>query len=117
MTSAKELAAALAKILPVGDDRAPGDRVIPIYVRMDELRALRCLASAATAKSDEMPERYRHRKRGTEYEVIATAQLQDARGDRVPEGDLLVIYRGDDGRCWARRWSEFGDGRFERLNP
>lgn len=39
------LAHAVASILPVGDDRAPGDRVIPIYVRMDELRAIRELAA------------------------------------------------------------------------
>jgi hypothetical protein len=39
------LALAVANILPIGDDRAPGDRVIPIYVRMDELRALRELAA------------------------------------------------------------------------
>lgn len=36
---------AVANILPIGDDRAPGDRVIPIYVRMDELRVLRELAA------------------------------------------------------------------------
>ena len=39
------LAHAVTNILPVGDDRAPDDRVIPIYVRMDELRGLRRLAA------------------------------------------------------------------------
>lgn len=34
----------VASILPVGDPKAPSDRVIPIYVRMDELRDLRALA-------------------------------------------------------------------------
>lgn len=40
------LAHAVANILPIGDNRAPGDRVIPIYVRMDELRALHALATS-----------------------------------------------------------------------
>lgn len=37
---------AVAKLLPIGNDSLPGDRVIPIYVRMDELRALHALSSA-----------------------------------------------------------------------
>ncbi|WP_156359626.1 MazG-like family protein [Sphingomonas sp. Leaf28] len=41
------LAQAVTNILPIGDSRAPGDRVIPIYVRMDELRALRELAAVS----------------------------------------------------------------------
>jgi len=41
------LAHAVTNILPVGDDRAPDDRIIPIYVRMDELRALRGLAAVS----------------------------------------------------------------------
>ena len=40
------LAQAVTNILPIGDNRAPGDRVIPIYVRMDELRALHALATS-----------------------------------------------------------------------
>lgn len=39
------LAHAVTNILPIGDERAPGDKVIPIYVRMDELRAIRELAA------------------------------------------------------------------------
>ena len=46
------LAKSVANILPVGDDRAPGDRVIPIYVRMDELRALRALTAATLARKE-----------------------------------------------------------------
>ena len=40
------LAQAVTNILPIGDNRAPCDRVIPIYVRMDELRALHALATS-----------------------------------------------------------------------
>lgn len=62
--------------------------------------------------------RWRHVARGTEYEVIeAGVELQDARGAGVEEGALLTIYRGDDGNLWARRASEFGDGRFVPVAP
>lgn len=36
---------AVANVLPIGNDRLPGDKVIPFYIRMDELRALRALAT------------------------------------------------------------------------
>lgn len=61
------------------------------------------------------PDRYRHVARGTEYELLGTAELQDSAGSGVEEGALLAIYRGTDGRIWARRHSEFGDGRFQKL--
>lgn len=60
-----------------------------------------------------MGPRYRHKKRGTEYEVIAVAELQCASGLNPSEGDGLMIYRGDDGKVWARIADEFHDGRFE----
>jgi len=56
--------------------------------------------------------RYRHVKRGTVYTVIGEAELQVAVCNPV-EGDLLTIYRGDDGKLWARFRDEFLDGRFE----
>jgi hypothetical protein len=36
------------------------------------------------------------------------------------DGDLMTVYRGDDGRLWVRHTEEFEDGRFEdipRRNP
>lgn len=42
-----ELQIAVTKVLPVGDDRAPGGKVISFYIRMDELRHLRALALPA----------------------------------------------------------------------
>ena len=36
---------AVKKLLPIGNDNLPGDRVVPIYVRMDELRALHALVA------------------------------------------------------------------------
>jgi hypothetical protein len=59
---------------------------------------------------------HRHLKRGTTYEVIvADARLQQASQFGPVEGDAITIYRGDDGRVWARAQSEFEDGRFEPL--
>ena len=55
--------------------------------------------------------RYRHVKRGGEYEVIGTASLQTVSGDLV-DGSDLVIYRDGDGELWAREEGEFHDGRF-----
>ena len=55
---------------------------------------------------------WRHVKRGTLYTEIGRAELQDATGS-VVEGCSLVVYRGTDGRLWARQEDEFEDGRFE----
>lgn len=57
---------------------------------------------------------WRHIKRGTVYTEIGRAELQDATGS-VTEGCSLVIYRGDDGKLWARQEDEFEDGRFEAI--
>lgn len=75
-------------------------------------------------------ERVRHRKRGSEYEVLHRGvQLQisthrrmrsDSRAwegqmTALQEGARLVVYRGEDGQLWAREEREFGDGRFEAV--
>lgn len=59
--------------------------------------------------------RYRHNTRGTEYDLICVAKLQDATGKGVNEGAHLCVYRGDDGYHWAREVGEFIDGRFTRI--
>ena len=64
---------------------------------------------------DATVERYRHKKRGTVYEVIGSAELQVA-GLAPDEGDHLAVYRGEDGKLWARPYDEFHDGRFEALS-
>ena len=56
---------------------------------------------------------HRHVKRGTEYEVIGNASVQA--GSLIHENDILVVYRGHDGKLWARPAHEFNDGRFESL--
>lgn len=60
-------------------------------------------------------ERYKHIKRGTVYEVVGRAELQVATFVRPGEGHVLVVYRGDDGKLWAREESEFMDGRFSAI--
>lgn len=72
-------------------------------------------AALAPAPIPQGGERYRHVKRGTEYEVIGTAELQMSRD--LVDGSSLVIYRGDDGKLWAREEGEFHDGRFIALQP
>ena len=58
---------------------------------------------------------YKHKKRGTTYAVIGVAEVQTA--NRIYEGDRLTVYRGQDGRLWARPEAEFNDGRFEAVHP
>lgn len=55
-------------------------------------------------------QRWRHNKRGTEYEIIGVAELQA--GQPQCERAELAIYRGEDGKLWARNTGEFTDGRF-----
>ena len=57
--------------------------------------------------------KYRHKKRGTEYNVVADAVL-------LTSGPLLdlehmIVYRGADGKTWVRSAKEFYDGRYEQV--
>lgn len=70
-------------------------------------------ALAALRESGRLVEdgaRWRHVKRGTFYTEIGRAELQMAAD--VVDGSELVIYRGNDGKWWARQEDEFYDGRF-----
>ncbi|NTA34367.1 hypothetical protein G6K96_21785 [Agrobacterium vitis] len=69
------------------------------------------IRSALSAQAQDV-ERYRHKKRGTEYSVIARGRLQ-VDGDL--DNEKIVIYRGDDGQTWGRPEYEFNDGRFEQI--
>lgn len=70
-----------------------------------------------------MSERYRHVKRGTEYELIGIGKMQAEdwiAGSMLPQSvDMreVVIYRSvtDPSEIWVRPREEFEDGRFERL--
>lgn len=73
-----------------------------------------CPPKSAPMREDVTPgQRFRHFKRGTEYEVIGIAELQASQPQQ--EHARLAIYRGDDGKLWARNTGEFSDGRFELL--
>lgn len=53
-----------------------------------------------TGSSENAPEpgsRWQHYKGGT-YTVVAVAAVADG----PAEGNLVVVYRGEDGRVWAR---------------
>jgi hypothetical protein len=57
---------------------------------------------------------WRHIKRGSMYREICRAEVQAATGP-ICEGDTVVIYGDALGHVWARKDSEFEDGRFERV--
>lgn len=61
------------------------------------------------------PDKWRHKKRGTIYEVIGTVTLQCSPFADLSDDEELLLYRDDGGRLWARRAEEFHDGRFEKV--
>jgi hypothetical protein len=67
-------------------------------------------------RSTERLSRWRHKKRGTIYQVIGVAEVQTTTDD-LQEGDDAIVYRSEqDGKLWVRpRW-EFEDGLFECLD-
>lgn len=58
---------------------------------------------------------HRHVARGSDYQVVATALLQNATGRKLVEGDEFVVYRTHAESWWIRHREEFDDGRFELL--
>jgi hypothetical protein len=55
--------------------------------------------------------RWRHKRRGTEYQEIGRGLACCSKGP-IKDDDRVVIYRGDDGKLWVRNEAEFEDGRF-----
>lgn len=76
-------------------------------------RATETAAADAPGKIWQPARLVRHKKRGTTYAVIGTAELQMATD--LVDGSFLTIYQGEDGKWWARQEDEFADGRFEDL--
>lgn len=85
-------------------------------VSMDEITRLTKALDAAHTQIAELEAggwrpTHRHVKRGTEYEHIGTARLQT--DEPLTDMAYVEVYLGRDGDLWARRQSEFHDGRFE----
>ena len=57
---------------------------------------------------------HRHLKRGTTYRVLGEARAQCSTRPIV-DGEMLVLYRGEDGVASVRVRDEFEDGRFEEI--
>ena len=55
----------------------------------------------------------KHKKRGTFYQVIGEVTLQTERPRE--DNERLMLYKGEDGKYWARPHQEFDDGRFEAI--
>lgn len=68
---------------------------------------------AALAKSAPT---HRHIARGSLYSIVGEASLQVSTDRSIAEGEILTVYRSEDGKLWARHEAEFRDGRFERLD-
>jgi hypothetical protein len=80
--------------------------------RLGDVRRFLAATPDAASVTPDAGETYRHKKRGTLYEMIGTAELQASHPQF--EHAELAIYRGEDGKLWARNTGEFHDGRFER---
>ena len=104
--SLREIARDLLNAMHDGQER--------VGYRLDLWNALADALSQPAADAVGTGDRWRHKKRGTVYEKIGLAELQAASWN-VHEGDGLVVYRGEDGKLWARHADEFHDGRFEQV--
>lgn len=60
-----------------------------------------------------MPDKYRHKKRGTIYTVVGMATVQCEPSDDIADGEAMILYQDANGQYWVRRYEEFHDGRFE----
>ena len=58
---------------------------------------------------------HRHLQRGGVYARLGLGRVQSSRP--IVEGDVLTIYRAENGSLWVRPEDEFGDGRYGLLSP
>jgi hypothetical protein len=113
------------KLVPVEPTQAMIDNAFDLETREERRRGiwammlaaapLAPLADAATTETAaggevDAGQHWQHVKRGTVYEIVGSASLQMS-ADLV-DGSDLVVYRGEDGKLWAREEGEFTDGRF-----
>jgi len=74
---------------------------------------IQALIDTPVSETPDPRDRFRHKKRGTIYTVVGTAELQMATD--LVDGSFLTIYQGGDSKLWARQEDEFNDGRFEKI--
>lgn len=99
----------------VGPDGHPTWRYIGDTSKMGE--ALARLDSLPAADT-EGEGGWRHKKRGTTYDIIGSATVQASLPPPLYDGAEVLIYRcREDGLLWVRRPTEFHDGRFEKIAP
>ncbi len=55
---------------------------------------------------------YRHKKRGSTYDIIAVCRAQVS-GEPLRDDDRVVVYRNSENMIFVRGFNEFMDGRFE----
>jgi hypothetical protein len=61
---------------------------------------------------------YEHKKRGSRYLIVGEAEFQLSSDAPIKDGEVVVVYRSYmTGELYARRKSEFHDGRFEKIWP
>jgi hypothetical protein len=84
--------------------------------RRDACAALSAVADALRPMLGTGGPRWRHKTRGTTYVEIGRATVQASTGT-IDEDNIVVVYRSEDGRLWARERREFEDGRFEPVPP
>lgn len=99
----------------------PNGRDAPIYRSCDlndlELSDEAFEALAASSPSPVQGGRqFRHKARGTRYTMLGNGKVQCSESGLLDD-ENVVIYRGEDGSLWARRYAEFWDGRFEEIAP
>ena len=58
--------------------------------------------------------RWRHKKRGTTYDLVGEAQVQANDDSPLTDYEVVAVYRGANGELWVRRLSEFME-RFEAV--
>lgn len=58
---------------------------------------------------------YRHKKRGSVYELVGVGQLQASDISLLKDDAPMTIYEDETGKLWVRHRDEFLDGRFEEI--
>lgn len=73
-------------------------------------------AFEAGQRSRSTGEKYRHKKRQSQYELTGPGRMQLEEGAVISDMSEIMVYRDTtDGSLWVRLKSEFEDGRFEKL--